>query len=59
MKRNLAGGSVQSDENIFFLQAATFEIKTSAELTSDLDGEAGDNLPLKIETIRHAIEIFC
>ncbi len=58
-KKILAGGSVQSDENIFSLQAATFEIKTSAELTSDLDGEAGDNLPLKIETIRHAIEIFC
>ncbi|MBQ4403958.1 MAG: YegS/Rv2252/BmrU family lipid kinase [Selenomonadaceae bacterium] len=58
-KKILAGGSVQSDENIFSLQAATFEIKTSAELTSDLDGEEGDNLPLKIETIRHAIEIFC
>ena len=58
-KKILAGGNVQSDENIFSLQAATFEIKTSAELTSDLDGEEGDNLPLKIETIRHAIEIFC
>ena len=58
-KKILAGGSIQSDENIFFLQAATFAIKTSAELTSDLDGEAGDHLPLKIETIRHAIEIFC
>ncbi|MBR3051451.1 MAG: YegS/Rv2252/BmrU family lipid kinase [Selenomonadaceae bacterium] len=57
-KKILAGGSIQSDENIFFLQAATFAIKTSAELTSDLDGEAGDHLPLKIETIRHAIEIF-
>ena len=57
-KKILAGESIQSDENIFSLQAKTFEIKTPAALTSDLDGEVGDILPLKIETIKHAINFF-
>lgn len=58
-KKILAGESVQRDENIFSVQAATFEINTSAELVSDLDGEVGDTLPLTIETVRHAINFFC
>ena len=57
-KKILAGEAIQSDENIFSLQAETFEINSSAELTSDLDGEAGDNLPLKIETLKHALNFF-
>ena len=57
-KKILAGESIQGDENILSLQAKTFEIKTSAALTSDLDGEVGDILPLKIETIKHAIKFF-
>ena len=58
-KKILAGESVQADENIFFLQAKTFEIKSAAALISDLDGEIGDALPMKIETIPHAIKFFC
>ena len=58
-KKILAGECVDTDENIFCLQARTFEIKSSAALTSDVDGEAGDPLPLKIETLHHAIEFFC
>ena len=57
-KKILAGDSIQSDENIFSVQAKTFEIKSCAKLTSDLDGEVGNVLPLKIETIRHAIKFF-
>ena len=57
-KKILAGESVDGDENIFSLQAKTFEIKASDELRSDVDGEAGDSLPLKIETLRHAIKFF-
>ena len=57
-KKILAGESIQGDENIFSLQAKTLEIKSSIELTSDLDGEAGDILPLKIETIKHALKFF-
>lgn len=57
-KKILAGGCVDGDENILTLQAATLTISTSAALTSDLDGEAGAPLPLKIETLRHAIKFF-
>ena len=58
-KKILAGESIQTDENIFSLQAKTFEINSPVALTSDVDGEAGDNLPLKIETLHHAINFFC
>jgi YegS/Rv2252/BmrU family lipid kinase len=58
-KKILAGESVDTDENILSLQARTFEINSTATLTSDLDGEVGDALPLKIETLRHAINFFC
>ncbi|MBE8951346.1 MAG: YegS/Rv2252/BmrU family lipid kinase [Quinella sp. 3Q1] len=57
-KKILAGESIQGDENIFSAQAETFEIKSSAELVSDLDGEVGNILPLKIETLRHAINFY-
>lgn len=58
-KKILAGESVDDDENIFSLQARTFKIRSSAALTSDLDGEVGDALPLSIETLPHAIKFFC
>ena len=40
------------------LQARTFEIKSAAKLVGDFDGEAGDPLPLKIETVDRAIKFF-
>lgn len=58
-KKILAGESVDGNENILSLQARTFTIKSSAALISDLDGEAGDPLPLKIETVHHALNFFC
>lgn len=58
-KKILAGECIDSDENIFSIQAATFEIKSSVELTSDLDGEAGSKLPLRIETLRRVLNFFC
>lgn len=58
-KKILAGESIQADENIFSVQAKIFKIKSSAPLMSDLDGEAGNNLPLKIETIKRALNFFC
>ena len=53
-----AGKCVNSDPNIFYLQAKNFEIKSSANLISDLDGEVGETLPIKIETIPKAINFF-
>ncbi|MCR5833577.1 MAG: YegS/Rv2252/BmrU family lipid kinase [Selenomonadaceae bacterium] len=58
-KKILAGEVVQDDECILSIQAQTFEISSSAELTSDSDGEAGDKLPLQVDTIKHAINFFC
>ena len=58
-KKILAGECVDGDENILCLQAKTFEIKSSAQLVGDIDGEAGDPLPLKIETVPRAINFFC
>ena len=57
-KKILAGESVDGDENIFPLQAETFEINSPVQLTSDLDGEAGDPLPLRIETLQRALNFF-
>lgn len=57
-KKILAGESIQGDDNILSLQAAQIEISSSVELTSDLDGEVGSSLPLKIETLRHSIGVF-
>lgn len=58
-KRILAGESVDCDENIFSLQAKSFEISSSVQLTSDLDGEIGNALPLRIETLPRALNFFC
>ena len=57
-KKILSGESIQSEENIFYLQAKNFEIKSEIELISDLDGEIGEKLPLKIETVPSAINFF-
>lgn len=57
-KKLLSGETVESDENILHIQAANFEITSPHDLTSDIDGEVGDKLPLKIETIHHAVNFF-
>ena len=54
----LAGKCIDTDENIFYIQAKNFVINSPANLISDLDGEIGDNLPIKISTIHRAINFF-
>ena len=54
----LAGKCVNSDPNVFYLQAKNFEINSSANLISDLDGEIGETLPIKIETVPRAVNFF-
>ena len=53
-----SGKCIDFDENIFYIQAKTFEINSPEKLISDLDGEIGETLPLKIETVPHAINFF-
>ena len=54
----LSRNFIDDDENIFYIQAKTFEINSTEKLISDLDGEIGDFLPLKIETVPRAINFF-
>ena len=58
IQKLLAGKCVESEPNIFYLQAKNFEIKSSANLTSDIDGEIGEKLPLKIKTVPNALKFF-
>ena len=58
-RKILAGDTVDGDEHILHLQAAQIEISSDDGLTSDLDGEAGSSLPLRIQTIKHALKVFC
>lgn len=58
LAQNILSGNYIDDENIFYIQAANFEISSAENLISDLDGEIGDFLPLKIETVKHAINFF-
>lgn len=58
-KKILAGEAIDTDENIFSLQAAQIEINSTAELVSDFDGEAGFALPIRIETLKHRLNFFC
>jgi YegS/Rv2252/BmrU family lipid kinase len=54
----LSGKFIEDDENIFYIQAETFEIKSPQNLIGDFDGEIGDTLPLKIQIVPHAINFF-
>ena len=53
-----SGKCIQDDPNVFYLQAKNFEINSPADLISDLDGEIGGHLPLKIKTVPHAMNFF-
>lgn len=57
-KKILSGHCVDDEPNIFHVQAKSFEISSTAELVSDVDGEIGDALPIKIDCIPGAIKIF-
>lgn len=55
----VAGKPVADKDGVLHLQAKEFQISTDEELQSDLDGEVGPLLPLKIETVPQAIAIYC
>ena len=55
----LAGKDVSGRREVVYRQAASFEVSCDTELVSDLDGELGPRLPLKIETIPRALKLFC
>lgn len=55
----IAGKSVTGRKFVFHVQAKDFQISAEkGELVSDLDGEIGPLLPLEIETIPGALEVY-
>jgi YegS/Rv2252/BmrU family lipid kinase len=55
----VSGKPISEKEYILHLQASRFRVSTTEVLESDLDGEAGPNLPLTIETVPAAIAVYC
>ena len=56
----IAGKSVIGQEAVLHVQAKKFSVSVpDGSLVSDLDGELGPMLPLEIETIPNAIEVYC
>lgn len=53
-----SGKCVNAEPNVFYLQAKNFEITSSSDLISDFDGEIGEPLPIKIETVPRALNFF-
>ena len=49
---------ISQRKEVIYRQASTFEVECSEELTSDIDGEVGPKLPLKIETVPQVLDIF-
>ncbi len=47
-----------SNEDIFHLQSSKFNISSTSDLMSDIDGEIGSPLPIVIETIPKILDFF-
>lgn len=58
MQKLLSGKCVDNDPNVLYIQAREFKISSAANLISDIDGEIGNPLPLRIQNIRHALNFF-
>lgn len=55
----VAGRPISDKAYVLHLQAEHFVIRAAEALESDLDGEAGPQLPLTIDTIPGAIAVYC
>ena len=55
----VSGKPVDGKEAVVHIQAKSFHVSSTVEMESDLDGEAGPSLPLTVETVPHALEVFC
>ena len=54
-----AGRPVAERENVLHIQAKSFEIHAEEELYSDIDGECGPLLPLRVRTLPLALSVYC
>ena len=54
-----AGKPVTERDNILHIRAKSFEIHAEEDLYSDIDGECGPRLPLRVRTIPLALSVYC
>ncbi|MCR5030648.1 MAG: YegS/Rv2252/BmrU family lipid kinase [Selenomonadaceae bacterium] len=59
LAKDVVSGTIKPDEkNLLHIQAKSFLVEADEPTESDLDGERGPALPLRVETIRRAIRIY-
>ena len=59
LAKDVVSGSIKPDEkNIIYIQASSFYVESKETAESDLDGERGPLLPLRVETIKRAIQMY-
>ena len=54
-----SGKPVTGRENILHIRAKSFEIRAEEDLYSDIDGECGPLLPLRVRTLPLALSVYC
>lgn len=54
----LAGRDISRQKNVVYIQASSFAVSAAEDIESDLDGELGPKLPLTVETVYKAINMY-
>jgi diacylglycerol kinase catalytic domain protein len=54
-----SGKSIIEKESILHIRARSFEIRAEEAMHSDLDGECGPPLPLRVRTMPLALSVYC
>lgn len=59
LAKDVVSGTIKPDEkNLLHIQAKSFVVEADEPAESDLDGERGPALPLRVETIKHAVRVY-
>ena len=59
LAKDVVAGTIQPDEkNLLHVQAANFLVEADEPAESDLDGERGPALPLRVETMKRAVRVY-
>ncbi|MBP5200189.1 MAG: YegS/Rv2252/BmrU family lipid kinase [Schwartzia sp.] len=59
LAKDVVSGTIKPDEkNLLHIQAKSFVVEADEPAESDLDGERGPALPLRVDTIKHAVRIY-
>jgi len=59
LAKDVVSGNVRPDDpNLLYVQAKKITVDAGEAVEGDLDGEKGPSLPMTVETLPHAIEMF-